>query len=112
MMDTHHGWNFSHKPQYIGFVMSFVLTVAAYRITINHELSDSLLTLTIVGFAFLQALIQLVFFLHLGLESKPHWSLVTFLFTVLVILIVIGGSLWIMNNLDYNLMPTMHKHSM
>jgi cytochrome o ubiquinol oxidase operon protein cyoD len=109
MMDTHHGWNFSHKPQYIGFVMSVVLTVAAYRIAINHELTGSLLTMTIVGFAFLQALIQLVFFLHLGLESKPHWSLITFLFTVLVILIVIGGSLWIMNNLDYNLMPTMQK---
>jgi cytochrome o ubiquinol oxidase subunit IV len=112
MIDTHHGWNFSHKPQYIGFVMSVLLTVAIYRITINHELRDSLLTWTIVGFAFLQALIQLIFFLHLGLESKPRWSLITFFFTILVILIVIGGSLWIMSNLNYDLMPNMHNPSM
>jgi cytochrome o ubiquinol oxidase subunit IV len=112
MIDAHHGWNLSHKPQYIGFVMSVLLTVAAYRITVDHELSDSLLVLTIIGFAFLQAIIQLVFFLHLGLESKPHWGLITFLFTVLVIVIVIGGSLWIMGNLNYDLMPPMQQPSM
>lgn len=112
MIDAHHGWNASHKPQYVGFIMSVVLTLAAYRIVVHHELSDSLLTLTIVGFAFLQALIQLVFFLHLGLESKPHWGMITFLFTVLVVVIVIGGSLWIMDNLNYDLMPTMQNPSM
>ena len=112
MIDTHHGWNLSYKPQYVGFVMSVILTVAAYRIVVNHELSDFLLMITIVGFAFLQAIIQLVFFLHLGLESRPHWGMITFLFTVLVLVIFIGGSLWIMNNLDYNLMPTMSHPSM
>jgi cytochrome o ubiquinol oxidase operon protein cyoD len=106
MIDAHHGWNASFKPQFLGFVMSVMLTVAVYRIVTHHELTGSLLSLTIFGFAFLQAIIQLVFFLHLGLESKPHWGLITFLFTVLVVAIVIGGSLWIMSNLDYDLMPT------
>lgn len=108
MIDAHHGWNASYKPQFIGFVMSLVLTVAVYRHLTHNELSGSVLTFTIVGFAILQAIIQLVFFLHLGLESKPHWGMITFLFTVLVILIVIGGSLWIMSNLNYDLMPQMH----
>ena len=112
MIDAHHGWNASYKPQFIGFVMSVILTVAAYRIVVHHELTDFLLTLTIFGFGLLQALIQLVFFLHLGLETKPHWGMITFLFTILVVVIVIGGSLWIMSNLNYDLMPAMPHGSM
>jgi cytochrome o ubiquinol oxidase operon protein cyoD len=112
MIDAHHGWNASHKPQYVGFSMSVILTIAAYRIVVHHELTDFLLVVTITSFAFLQAIIQLVFFLHLGLESKPHWGMITFLFTALVILIVIGGSLWIMSNLNYDLMPNMQQPSM
>jgi cytochrome o ubiquinol oxidase operon protein cyoD len=80
------------------------MTVAIYRIVTHNELSDFLLTLTIFGLAIFQAVVQLFFFLHLGMESKPHWGMITFLFTVLVIIVVIGGSLWIMNNLNYDLM--------
>lgn len=110
MIDPHHGWNASFKPQYIGFVISLILTLAAFRIVSHYHLTNWLLTLTIFGLAITQALAQLVFFLHLGLESKPHWNTITFLFTVMVILIVIGGSLWIMTHLDYNLMPPMMDH--
>jgi cytochrome o ubiquinol oxidase operon protein cyoD len=104
MIDPHHGWNASLKPQIIGFVASFLLLISAYRIVTHHHLTDGLLTLTIVSAAIAQALIQLVFFLHLGLESKPHWNIITFLFTMLVIVLIIGGSLWIMNNMNDNLM--------
>jgi cytochrome o ubiquinol oxidase subunit IV len=107
MIDVDHGWNRSFKPQFLGFVLSLILTAASYLIVSHHHLSDGVLTLTIIGLASAQALIQLIFFLHLGLESKPHWNTITFLFVLLVIVIVIGGSLWIMNNLNYNLMPTM-----
>jgi len=107
MIDPHHGWNASFKPQFLGFVVSIILTVASYRIVTHYHLTNWLLTFTIFGFGTAQALVQLVFFLHLGLESKPHWNTITFLFMVLVIFVVIGGSLWIMNNLNYNLMPDM-----
>ncbi len=107
MIDPHHGWNASFKPQHIGFVLSLILTLSAYRIVTHYHLTHWILTLTIFGIAISQALLQLVFFLHVGMESKPHWSTITFLFTALVIFLVIGGSLWIMNNLDYNLMPPM-----
>ena len=107
MIDAKHGWNASFKPQFLGFVLSLILIVSSYLIVTHHLLSDQLLVFIIFGLSIAQALIQLVFFLHLGLESKPHWNSITFLFVVLVIFIVIGGSLWIMSNLDYNLMPTM-----
>jgi cytochrome o ubiquinol oxidase operon protein cyoD len=108
MIDSHHGWNMSYKPQFIAFVVSLILTIAAYRIVSHYQLSDTILMFTIAGLGVLQALFQLVFFMHLGLEEKPHWGMMTFLFMVLVIIVVIGGTLWIMSNLDYNLMPSMH----
>lgn len=107
MIDQHHGWNVSFKPSFLGFVLSLVLTFAAYRITSQHHLHNSVLIWTVLGLGALQMFLQLIFFLHLGLESKPHWNSISFLFMVLVIVVVIGGSLWIMSNLNYYLMPEM-----
>jgi cytochrome o ubiquinol oxidase operon protein cyoD len=111
MIDLHHGWNFSYKPQFIAFVSSLILLVACYRIVSHYGLTDVLLTTTVFSAAVLQALLQLVFFMHLGLEEKPYWKMITFLFTILIVVIIIGGTLWIMNNLDYNLMPSMDHGS-
>ena len=102
MIDPQHGWNVSLKPSILGFVLSSILIIAAYHFVIYGYLSGLALTLTIFGFGTLLALTQLIFFIHLGLESKPHWNMITFLFTVLVMLVVIGGSLWIMHSLNYN----------
>ncbi|NGX38158.1 MAG: Cytochrome bo(3) ubiquinol oxidase subunit 4 [Chlamydiae bacterium] len=106
MLDRHHGWNVSFKPLVLGFVLSLLLTMAAYRLVTRYHLTSTALTLTVLGLGTAQVLIQLVFFFHLGLESKPPWNLVTFLFMVLVVIIVLGGSLWIMHNLKHYVIPT------
>lgn len=107
MIDRQHGWNRSFKPLSVGFVLSVILTLAAYRIATRYHLRHMELAITLFSIGTIQALIQMVFFLHLGVENKPHWSLLTFFFTALVIVIVIGGSLWIMANLNYNTMVPM-----
>jgi len=107
MIDQHHGWNFSSKPLFLGLVLSLILTFAAYRIVTEQHLFGHSLILTLYGLAMGQAIVQLIFYLHIGLETKPHWNIITFLFTLLVTIIVIGGSLWIMSTLNYQLMPTM-----
>lgn len=111
MIDREHGWNISFKPAILGLMLSLLLLVAMYHFVTRHGLSDLLLTLSVFAMAIVQALIQLFFFLHLGMESKPHWNSIAFLFTALVIMIIIGGSLWIMQNLNYNVMlPMHHEH--
>ena len=105
MIDKNHGWNVSYKPVILGLILSIVLAFAMYRVADRSHLTGSLFTISVFGLAFLQAVIQLVLFLQVGLESKPHWVSISLIFTVVVILIVIGGSVWIMNNLNYNLMP-------
>jgi cytochrome o ubiquinol oxidase operon protein cyoD len=88
----------------IGFLVSLALTLGAYFIVTLHLLSSMRLALTISAMAVVQATIQLFLFLHIGQEKKPHWKMTVLLFMVLVLVVIVFGSLWIMHNLNYNLM--------
>ena len=105
MIDSNHGWNASFKAPSIGFVLSLTLIGSIYRA--SDHLSGAALAYTVLGLGATLVLIQLFFFLHVGVESKPHWATISFFFTLLVVIIIVGGSLWIMQNLNYNTMPTM-----
>lgn len=104
MIDSHHGWNSSIKPLIIGFIFSAILVFAAYRIISHMHLKHNWLLCGVVGLGVLQIILQLIFFLHIGLESKPRWNITMLLFTFLLVAILVFGSLWIMQNLNYNLM--------
>jgi cytochrome o ubiquinol oxidase operon protein cyoD len=58
--------------------------------------------------ALVQIMVQLHFFLHLGRSRSQRANMVAFLFTALVAMIVIGGAIWIMNNLNNNMQMTPH----
>lgn len=88
----------------LGFILSIILTMTAYFIVAEHFLTSWVLDYAIVSLSVVQVLVQLIFFLHLGSEPKPYWNLSVFLFMALVVVIIVGGSLWIMHNLDYNTM--------
>lgn len=100
-----HEWNTSFKPVIWGFILSVVLTLAAYLIVVCHLLVGWVLICAVVALAIVQGVCQLVFYLHLGVESKPRWNLMIFCFMCLIMVIILVGSMWIMRNLDYNLMP-------
>lgn len=100
------------KSYVIGFIASITLTLVAFLLVTQHLLEDFNLTYTIMGLAFVQALIQLKYFLHLDLDFDPTGNLIAFLFMVLVIGIIVIGSLWIMSHLDYNTMANSMIHEM
>jgi cytochrome o ubiquinol oxidase subunit IV len=93
----------------VGFVLSLILTLVAYLFVEIHvssyyeTFSHTLLVPLIIGLALVQFIVQLVFFLHLGTESKPRWKLLVFGFMVVVVGILVLGSLWIMSNLNYHM---------
>jgi cytochrome o ubiquinol oxidase operon protein cyoD len=89
-----------------GYIFSIVLTLVAFALVSSHSLDESLLTYLIIGLALIQLVIQLNFFLHIGEESSPRWNLIAFMSTVFLILLIVVGSLWIMNNLNYNHMTS------
>ncbi len=93
----------SYKSYIIGFISSLILTLAAfYMVTQHAAFSTSYVILTIVLLAVAQLILQLVFFLHLGRSPKNRSNLLVFWFMLMVVFIIIGGSLWIMQNLNYH----------
>lgn len=97
----------SLKSYIIGFALSILLTLIAYFLVVEHVLTYLTLIFTIVGLATVQTVVQLVFFLHLGQEPKPHMNSLIFSVMGVVILILVIGSLWIMFDLDNRVMAPM-----
>jgi cytochrome o ubiquinol oxidase operon protein cyoD len=54
-----------------------------------------------------QMVVHLVYFLHMDRASTRTWNMAAFVFTVIVLVILVVGSLWVMHNLDVNMMPGM-----
>lgn len=92
----------------IGFALSVLLTLSAYLVVVEKLIPGSLVVAAIILLALMQFVVQMIFFLHLDKESGPRWNLIIFLSTISVVLIVVVGSLWIMNNLNHNMMPNMN----
>jgi cytochrome o ubiquinol oxidase operon protein cyoD len=97
-------WHGTFKAYVIGFTASLLLTSISFFITATQVVSGNALLYTLVGLAIVQAILQLIFFLHLGQEDKPRWESVIFSFMVLILLIISLGSLWIMNDLNSRMM--------
>ena len=99
-----HDWNTSLKPLLWGFFASLALILVAYFFALGYPL-------LLVSLAIVQGIVQLIFFLHLGIETKPRWNLMIFLFMILIMVVILGGSIWIMRELNYNLMlPQEYGH--
>ena len=92
---------------FTGFGLSIFLTLIAYAGVTKHvdyghaTLSHRAILYSVMALAFMQFIVQIVFFLHLGRESKPQWNRIALYFMIMVVTILVAGSLWIMDNLDY-----------
>ncbi len=98
------------KSYIIGFIASLALTMSAYFITYYHVSGGrALLFGALSVLALSQFLIQLFFFLHVGREFPPRYKLMITSFMILVVLILVGGSLWIMHSLNGRVMPSTNQ---
>lgn len=88
----------------LGFVVSLLLTLAAYLSVSRGLFSGRTLVVVVMVLAVTQLVVQLLFFLHMDEEARPRWRARLFIFAVMVVLILGLGSLWIMTNLDYRMM--------
>lgn len=93
----------SRKSYVIGFMSSIILTIIAFYLVITAAFPPKTLYIIISGLAIVQLFVQLIFFLHVNTHSKSAWNLLSLVFTLVVVLILVIGSLWIMYNL-YDLM--------
>jgi cytochrome o ubiquinol oxidase operon protein cyoD len=89
----------------VGFILSLIFTIIPYYMVVNESAAGNPLLITILGFAVLQMFIQIFFFLHLGRGPKPLYNVIFFFATAGTIVVVIGASLFIMDNLYRNMAP-------
>lgn len=75
----------------------------AYFCITSHLLTGWILIASILALAIIQLIIQLLFFLNLGRETKPRWKLYMFVTFIGTILVVVIASIWIMQHLNYNM---------
>jgi cytochrome o ubiquinol oxidase subunit IV len=101
-------WEGTLKSYIIGFLVSFLLTAISFSLVITKLFSERILIYAIIGLGILQAIVQLLFFFHIGQkEVKPRWASIVFSFTVLILLVFVIGSLWVMYDLNDRMMPEM-----
>lgn len=96
----------SYKTYIKGFLLSVVLTVAAFFFVSFKVFNPLTLYFLVTLFALIQFYIQLVCFLHLGVGKSNKWKLVSFFFTFIIVFILVLGTLWIMFDL-YTMMMVM-----
>jgi cytochrome o ubiquinol oxidase operon protein cyoD len=101
-------WHGTLKAYLTGFTICILLTSTSFFLAIAKPFERHYVVLSILGLALIQAASQLRFFLHLGQEPKPRWESIIFYFVMLILVIVVGGSLWIMNDLNARMMMEMH----
>ena len=111
LKETQKEWHGSLTSYLVGFILCLILTVASFLIVYFKLLTGHALIYTLIALGITQAIIQMLFFLHVGQEAKPRWETISFCFMIMCVLILVIGSLWIMNDLDQRVMPTMtHSH--
>jgi cytochrome o ubiquinol oxidase operon protein cyoD len=96
----------------IGFGLSVVLTAIPFWLVMTGVIQSKQATaFTIMALAAIQIFVHMIFFLHMNATSEDGWTLVALVFTLILVVITLAGSLWVMYHLNSNMMPMMHDMS-
>ena len=97
------------KDYLTGFVLSAVLTAIPFWLVMGKVLpSPTVTTLVILAFAVIQVVVHMLYFLHMNAKSEGGWNLLALIFTAVLLVIVLIGTLWVMHHMNTNMMPAMH----
>ncbi|WP_326543144.1 cytochrome o ubiquinol oxidase subunit IV [Pseudorhodoferax sp.] len=111
--DDHHddGPHSSLREYAIGFVLSVVLTAIPFWLVMAKVIEDrTLAVLVLGGFAVVQILVHMVYFLHMNGKAEGGWTMLSTIFTVVFVAIAIAGTLWVMFHMNTNMMPAHGQH--
>lgn len=93
------------KSYSIGFAASVGMTLLAYGLVVQNSIDKQTIVVIVAFLAIMQFVVQAFYFLHLDSETKQKWKLTAFLFMLLVVVILVFGSILIMNDLNYRMTP-------
>ena len=90
----------------IGYVAAAILTIGAFAAAQSNALTPASVIAAITVLAIGQMLVHLIFFLHISTTPNQRTNILAFAVTMLIVVLIVGGSLWIMSHLQSNMMPT------
>ncbi len=107
--DDHHDHDDLHVTMgdYIkGFVLAVILTAIPFYLVMNNVIQDrGTAVLVLGGFAAVQIIVHMVYFLHMNGKIQGGWTMLSTIFTVVFVAIAIAGTLWVMFHMNTNMMP-------
>ena len=89
----------------IGLVLSVILTATSFWVANTSRLWARGIPMGLVVLAIAQMGVHLVFFLHITTAPDNTNNVLALAFGVLIVFLVVVGSLWIMTDLNTNMMP-------
>ncbi|HUN97123.1 MAG TPA: cytochrome o ubiquinol oxidase subunit IV [Bradyrhizobium sp.] len=95
----------SRKTYLIGFWLSVLLTAIPFYLVMSGIVQNKEATgVLLVAMAAVQIIVHMVCFLHMNSKSESGWTMMSLIFTVIIVGIVLSGSLWVMYHLNVNMM--------
>ena len=110
--EIHHGdhedpaaYHGSYRDYLIGFIASVVLTAIPFALVMTGMLPVQATAIIIVAFAAIQMVVHMTYFLHMNPKSQGGWNMLALIFTLIVVVICLAGSIWVMWHMNTNMMP-------
>ena len=89
----------------VGLGLALLLTATSFFVAGTNLVWQPSIPVAIIVLAIAQMGVHLVFFLHITTGPDNTNNVLALAFGLLIVFLVIGGSLWIMSNLNHNMMP-------
>ena len=89
----------------IGLGLAILLTAVSFFVAGTDLVWEPSVPVALVVLAIAQMGVHLVFFLHITTGADNTNNVLALAFGVLIVILVMAGSLWIMDNLNHNMMP-------
>jgi cytochrome o ubiquinol oxidase subunit IV len=89
----------------VGLGLAILLTATSFFVAGTDLVWQPSIPVALVVLAIAQMGVHLVFFLHITTGPDNTNNVLALAFGVLIVVLVMGGSLWIMANLNHNMMP-------
>ena len=89
----------------LGLLFSVILTAAAFILVGTHVVYGPAIPDALIVLAIAQMGVHLVFFLHITTGPDNTNNVLALAFGILVTFLIVVGSIWIMHNLNNNMMP-------
>ena len=99
-----HGGKVTIKAYLVGAVLALVLTAIPFGLVAARTLRPVQIFVVIGLAAIAQVVVHLRYFLRLDLKPSSQNNLIALCFAAVVLLILVGGNLWMMFDLNYRMM--------